>query len=235
MYDNFFDFPEPTTGDLLYEEIKQLLLKTVKAEYVAEMERLRKENEELRPYKEQKASFDRQLKAIKLEYERKLQQLAQDLRNQTMQEFFGPEQISAWRVTTKYTQGPKCDRCDENRVIRFKSPLGKDMSESCTCAQTLITYVPTEAVMVKFCIDKNAHLSAQNTGSAVPVTRYFVSKDDITADKACFIWDSDQEERSARFADEASFETLRRYQAVFLSKDRCQAYCDYLNNLEKRK
>lgn len=51
MYDDFFNYDGPSTGDLVYEEIKKVLLGTVKQEFLDELEKLRKENEELRPYK----------------------------------------------------------------------------------------------------------------------------------------------------------------------------------------
>lgn len=148
MYDDFYD-DCPEVGTLV-EEFKDSLLKSVKEEFLNEMDRLRKENAELKEFKLKKAEYDSQLekykKIKKLELEQ-LKQIAEKkrlmdiLKDNVMETAYYPQ------YTWKYKYD-KCDKCDKYRYIHFKSPSGRDLSEPCSCSERVNYYKPNECSIV---------------------------------------------------------------------------------------
>ncbi len=239
MYEDYFDFPEPSTGDIVFEELKKILLGTIKEEIKTELERLRAENEELRPYREERDRMQQELARTQQRCERRIQEAERRAKTMALEEVFSECIVDAWKVDRKYTQGPKCDKCDEKRNLHFISPRGKAMTEACECAESTKTYVPTQAIMTRFKIHPKIPVGNQNDSKACskPVYRWYTTEHDIKRDGAEFIVDSDYERGIHRLADreDTPFEKLNEWSDVFTSKERCQAFCDYLNEKEVAK
>lgn len=238
MYDFYEpDYHEPTTGELVYDEIKSMLLKAVKQEYLDEMERLRKENEELRPFRDAKRRYENRLKELKAEYDRKIEAAELNAKRTLMHDLFDENKLTAWKAGYRYIEEPKCDKCDSNRKVHFKSPSGKDLTEDCACSRKILFYEPKESYLVRFNIKMNAKAGNQDSSYPPdrPLYRYYAPRD-TSSNEVEFRWDFDEEYGSVRYADDlnTSFDTLNRYEAVFLNYDRCKAYCDYLNDKREK-
>ena len=72
MFDDFYD--NSSEIEALTEEFKDSLLKSVKEEFLNEMDRLRKENAELKEFKLKKAEYDSQLRELKRSKELEIEQ-----------------------------------------------------------------------------------------------------------------------------------------------------------------
>lgn len=148
MFDDFYDnSPEI---EALTEEFKDSLLKSVKEEFLNEMDRLRKENAELKEFKLKKAEYDSQLRELKRSKELEIEQIRKGaekkrlmdvLKDNFMETAYYPQ------YTWKYKYD-KCDKCDENRCIHFKSPSGRELSEPCSCSERVNYYKPEECSIV---------------------------------------------------------------------------------------
>lgn len=119
----------------------------------------------------------------------------------------------AWGVTYnyEYTQ-EKCDKCDKNGYIHFKSPQGNDVKEQCNCRNKICVYRPIEAEIVKF---------DDYRGAITPTYCYERNKNS----------DYDSYSNVSTVYNGEDFEEINSYYGtVFLNKEDCQRYCDYLNS-----
>lgn len=238
MYNDYFDFPEPSTGDIVFEELKRVLLGTLKEEIKTELEHLRKENEELRPYKEDRDRLQRELQTVQANCKRRVEDAERKARAAALDELFGDCVVDAWKVGREYTKRPKCDKCDENRKLHYTTPRGRQMTEDCECAECFVKYVPKQAIMARFKLHPNVPVKNQDDPNAFsrPVFRWYTTEYSTIEDGTEFVVDSDSEVGNYRFADRENtpFEKLNEWQDVFTSKERCQEFCDYLTAKNKK-
>lgn len=73
-YDYEF-YNELSEFDEQIKEFKAALVSSIKEEFLDEMERLRKENESLREFRDKKEEYEREFIEIKTEYERKIKNI----------------------------------------------------------------------------------------------------------------------------------------------------------------
>lgn len=156
MYNDFYD-DCPEVG-ILVEEFKVSLLKSVKEEFLNEMDRLRKENAELKEFKLKKAEYDFQLQELKHSKKLEIEQIKKEVEKKRLMDILKDNFIEtayypqhAWKY--KYD---KCGKCDEDRNIHFKSPLGRNLIEPCSCAKRVKYYKPKECSVVEICSNFNS-------------------------------------------------------------------------------
>lgn len=214
FYEDFFC--ESGEFDEQIEELKSALAKSVKQEITEEMEALRKENAELREFRDKKQEYERELSKIKHDYAVKMQDAEQKAKRARLNDLLSFFSVEAYRAHVEYTQLPKCDKCDSKRRIHFKSPSGRDFSEDCACAKKRAYYYPKSEQLFKFYVDKNGFNSMYYTQESLD--------DDDRFESCSHVYEKNQE----------PFEKLNRYYIVFLKKENCQKYCDWLNERQKK-
>lgn len=154
MYEDFFN-EGPSDYELFMNDLKETLKKSIKDEFIKEMDKLRAENKKLQNVKE---NFEQ----IKLDYAHKEQELKakeQDMeKNLARKKIMELATIADMKAQIYYIDDdtaylPKCDKCDENRLIHFKSPTGKDCTEPCPdCGTTYHKYYvkPVDTMKILF-------------------------------------------------------------------------------------
>ena len=154
MYEDFYN-EGPSDYELFMNDLKETLKKSIKDEFIKEMDRLRAENKKLQNVKE---NFEQ----IKLDYVHKEQELKakeQDMeRNLARKKIMELASIADMKAQIYYIDDdsaylPKCDKCDENRLIHFASPTGKDCTEPCPdCGTTYHKYYvkPVDTMKILF-------------------------------------------------------------------------------------
>jgi hypothetical protein len=154
MYEDFFN-EGPSDYELFMNDLKETLKKSIKDEFIKEMDKLRAENKRLQDVKE---NFEQ----IKLDYAHKEQELKareQDMeKNLARKKIMELATIADMKAQIYYIDDdtaylPKCDKCDENRLIHFKSPTGKDCTEPCPdCGTTYHKYYvkPVDTMKILF-------------------------------------------------------------------------------------
>lgn len=149
MFDDFYD--DNPEIEVLTEEFKNSLLKSVKEEFLNEMDRLRKENAELKEFKIKKAEYASQVEKYKKIKKLELEQLRKETEKKRLMDIL-KDNFMATAYYPQYTwkyEFEKCDKCDEYRNIHFKSPLGRDLIELCSCAKKVNYYKPKECSVVE--------------------------------------------------------------------------------------
>ena len=192
---------------------------SVRDDIQREMERLRKENAELQQYKKERQEVDR----IKNFYESRLQTQIEaykrELRTAKINELFGDYIVTGWGVNQKIILPPKCDKCDKDRYIHFKSPSGKDFTEPCQCAKGKKEYYPLELNLIR-----------------IQQGDIFNGKRRIFCYYAPCVHDSDDyRDVFDQVYKGEPFEKVSCYNVVFLDKETCEKYCEWKTEQEAKK
>lgn len=203
------DFYEPSEFDEKVAEWKEILRDSVKKEYQEEMERLRKENQEL--------------SKIKNNWDVAVENAEKNAKRTRLYELLKPFLKTAYAAQYEYGYiHEKCNKCDKDGYIHFKSPSGRDMTEQCECREKKPFYAPVEV--------EEFRLSQF-------ITKYAIHEPEII-----FTYKRD------KFSDGDEIDnfcsTLNIYKGqdfsminclsgiIFFDKKDAQAYCDYLNSRE---
>ena len=235
MYNDYFDFPEPSTGDIVFEEIKKVLLGTLKEEIKQELEALRKENEELRPFKEDRDRLQRELDTLRSDCNRRIREADTNAENRMFEALLGEHMIQAWKVGKDYILPPKCEKCDDQRKLHFISPRGKAMTEPCECSQSEVVYSPKPALLARFRVKPDAIAKNQFRDDSFcnKPLHYWYTTEYSTLDDAEFRISDCSEVGAPRASDLKPMNELNEWHSVFTSKERCQEFCDYLTKKQK--
>lgn len=216
-YDEDF-YHEPSEFEVQIEQFKSSLLDSVKDEYKQQMENLQKENAELQEVKKNFESIKRDFanKERQLQIERN--DLERKVRNERLSELTKDLQVILYRADTKWLEKPKCDKCDKNRCIHYKTPSGKDAYEKCECSSSESIYEPKEYMRVEFNIRNGAR------------AWYQINNFDTRDEYARF--DESSQYAETVYKEGLPYDEITRYSTFFKTKEECQAYCDYLNEQE---
>lgn len=154
MYEDFYN-EGPSDFDIAIEEFKEGLRKTVKEEILNEMARLKKENEELQEVKENFEKIKQEYKDKERQFNVKEDEMMRTLARKKIEELttIADMKSEAYWLDTASGYIPKCDKCDDKRLIHFKSPSGMDCTEPCpNCGTSYYMYFvkPVDAVKIRF-------------------------------------------------------------------------------------
>ena len=221
-YDDFYepseydDFYEPSEYEIMVEQFKDELRKSVKQEIQDEMERLRKENQELQ---EIKRNFNKALVEEQDNLRKKANEFEEakiNLARKKVDELFKEAGLYKELYTIRYkrVRKKKCDKCDEDRKIWYKTPSGKDAFEYCECSYNYNKYKPEKVKYIYYTtIDRGKKLLLQ-----------FNSDDH---------WTVTHDPKNV-YKDGMDFSDMQTTwgRALFENEEDCQRFCDYLNEKE---
>ena len=218
-YDDFYY--EPSEYDMLVDDFKKALMKSVKEEFLQEMNRLQKENEELKEIKDNWEKLEKEYKQKERDLNWKFEQERKQIARKRLSELFASCGMNTvlYRPKTISFQKEKCNKCDEKRYIYFKSPSGKDMKEPCQCAKFYYKYVPEKYHLIKF----HQHLNSNNAYT------WYEEKDiNDVYDSYSYICDF-------VYNNENFNELYEKHKknVFFEDENKCQEYCDWLNQKEE--
>lgn len=199
-YDSWFEenwCEEPIKEETaLIEAIKEGVRQDIKSE----MERLRKENAELQQYKKERQEVENVKKWYESRLQTEVEAYKRTLRQGKIKELFGDNMFIGWGVDYDLVMLPKCDKCDKDRFVHFKSPSGKDCTEPCSCKKGRKIYKPIELSFIGFEDYENK------------IRRYFIKKGRESYEQ--------YESGTNRIYDgEVPFEDLNYWNVVFLDKE----------------
>lgn len=153
MYDDFYN-EGPSDFDIAIEEFKESLRQTVKKEILHEIDHLKKENEKLQDIKQNFEKIKQDYEDKKRQFEIKESNMMYDLTHKKIKELttiVDFDHLYCLDDTIGYL--PKCDNCDDQRLIHFKSPSGRDCTEDCPiCGKRYSVYYvkPLDTIKIRF-------------------------------------------------------------------------------------
>ena len=124
MYPDFDDYYEPSEFEQQVEEFKDSLRRSVKQETQELIERLRKENEELRSVRDNWEKVKRSYEKKQRELQNEIYTCKQNASRMRLDQLFEECDMNVILYSpysySVYTT--KCDKCDDDRYIHYKSP-----------------------------------------------------------------------------------------------------------------
>ncbi len=188
-----------------YEAFQQFVEKWRRStfeELQFQVENLQNENNRL------KAQI-KELSLIKKNWDEKIK----EIRHTRLKELLKDVQECAYLVDCKYEYAHvKCDKCDDERKIHFKSPSGKELTEPCSCSCKVLCFFLREIPIyeIETCI---------RYGEEQISTIYIYQK-------------GEDEYYTEYFRDELDNEKISKsypWRPCFLSKERAEDYARFKN------
>lgn len=220
-YDEFESYYDPSEADEIVieyqEKMKEVLLKGIKNDIkntTSENERLKEENKKLKDRERDVDNKERQL-----EYQKS--NLFQEVKRERLSQVLENFQVIMYRASTTTKKLPKCNKCNDNRKIEFKSPSGKTMTESCECDKGIAFYVPNEYICTEFRMDDN---------NKRLLAWYKLHRN--SGDDDYYQYDSTNLIKTL-YDNNMNYNELDYYHTYFKDKKECEKYCDWLNNQSK--
>lgn len=222
---DYEDFYEPSEYDQMVEEFKETLRESVKKEWLDRMTKLEEEIKELREVKKNfnqiKSDYEKYKWECKQESERVIANAKREAYKARLSELLGDTQLNYWGITTELIQKPKCDKCDENRMIKYITPMGRKATEYCSCHDSETRYIPDQMTMYEI----KLHNTYDNKIGIWFIKKY-KDDDDVFVNSAEYLGGRVIIEDKVK-VDEIS--VGNKYKLLFKSMEKCQEYCDYLN------
>jgi len=219
-------YGEPSEFEQQIDEFKASLYNCVKKEHKDKIEKLEKENQELQGVKKNWKSVESEYKSKIRELENEKTKLEQNAKRMRLEELFeGEFNIILYRPTYIYVYSKKCDLCDDERKIKFLSPLGKEMKEDCECLKSHTKYEVKPYYCTEFRINR------RREKGEMPLLMWYKKYNDYSSDYDGYSYDSNDLVKKI-YSPDMDFETISKkytYTLYFKNKDDCQKYCDWLN------
>lgn len=159
----------------------------------------------------------KELSLIKKNWDEKIK----EIRHTRLKELLKDVQECAYRVDYEYEYANvKCDKCDDERKIHFRSPSGKELTEPCPCSSKVERYFLQEIPIYRI----------------ETYSRY--GKEQIST---IYIYQKEEDEdkySQTQFRDELDNETISNKYAwhpVFLNKERAEDYVRFKNAEEEER
>jgi len=220
MYDYYDEesYYEPTPADEIFikylNEMKNALTKSAKYQ----IEKIKLENKELKDQNKYLQEKVNEIGQKEKDLEIQKSNLERKVRNERLSKLMKDFEVVMYRPDRTSVKLPKCDKCNENRRIKFTSPLGKTMDESCTCDVSKPVYNVEEYICTEFRINSNND----------SMLMWYKMKQSDDYDYASYRSGGSDLVKSI-YQDGMNFKDLDRCDTYFKSKDDCQKYCDWLN------
>lgn len=215
-YDEEF-YNEPSEFDQQVDEFKQALMKSVKADFIAKMDRLEKENVELQKIKGNWESIQSEYADKHRQLEYKKENMEREVRRTRIGELMKDLEVKLYDVGYEYLKHPKCNKCNENRQFEFTSPTGKILKENCDCAGNYSIYVPEETIM--------SEMRSRDGKVTAWYKKYRDSDEGMTLSSSTVV--------TKIYDPVMEFQSLEQYGTFFRNIEDCQRYCDWLNEHKK--
>ena len=202
-------FCDPETYEAFQQFVEKWRRSTFE-ELQFQVENLQNENNRL------KAQI-KELSLVKKNWDEKIK----EIRHTRLKELLKDVQECAYLVDCKYEYAHvKCDKCDDERKIHFKSPSGKELTEPCSCSCKVLRYFLCEIPIYRI----------------ETYSRY--GKEQIST---IYVYQKGEDEdkySQTQFRDEFDNETIsknRPYRPIFLSKERAEDYVRFKNAAEEER
>jgi hypothetical protein len=219
MFDEYYDVDiyEPTLADEILTEASAKLMDAIKQDVAKRIKEIEQANERLS--RENKILHEQVIAASqeKRDLQRQREELERKAARMSVEDFLGQRAVLMYSVGREYVKGPKCDRCNDERKLPYKTPLGADATEGCPCGVSTIFYTPKEFVITEMGKDR----CGRNVRAWF---KQYNEEDHYSSSE--FVKDEDV------YNGEDDFSSLDRHKVFFQDKSQCQAYCDYLNQEE---
>ncbi len=221
-YEPEYWYEEPSEFAEKCEELVELIKNSAINQIKEELNTLKKENERMREIVNNYDTKVKELESAKQKYEWKEKELRKEIKSEMqkarLSEIMEGFYSEIWDVDNVGKEQPKCDKCDKDRYIHFKSPSGKDLTEPCQCNKKTRYYQPHKLTCTNFRI-----CDFENSRIGKLVGWYADLNDD---DCYTIFRPSDNE----KLYKGQKYSEIKRTDIYFNTEEEAQKYADWLND-----
>lgn len=200
-------FCDPETYEAFQQFVEKWRSSTFE-ELQFQVENLKNENNRL------KAQI-KELSLVKKNWDEKIK----EIRHTRLKELLKDVQKCAYLVDCEYEYARvKCDKCDDERKIHFKSPSGKELTEPCSCSCKVLRYFLCETPLYQ--IETRSRYGEERISS---IYIYQQGEDEVRYSVGDFRDELDNEKISKSYP----------WKPAFLSKERAEDYARFKNAAEE--
>jgi hypothetical protein len=215
MYDYDEPYYEPTEADEIFFEAREKLINSLKGTVKQYVENVKLENEQLKQDLEKMRKQVQDVKNKERILEREKSDLMNTVRKERLSELLKDFEVERFMVTTARMLAQKCDKCDDDRILHYKTPLGKDQKERCDCYEDSVNInKPKSMLCTEFKVD-----SHNGNKLRMWYKRNIYDKEDYY-DSSAYLKEC---------YNEQPYESLDKYNIFFDTEEECELYCDWLN------
>jgi len=211
-YDEYFELDNVPEVNNLLEQLGDVLKGQVRSDVLTELKELRAENERLRDIANNVESLQREAQWAKHD-------ALSQARRETLKELMGEFNETYWGIDYDSIEKPKCDLCDDKRMLRHTFPNGVVAGTSCKCAEKQTVYKPVEVQIAKIVMENYRHspyLYMEYRG------RY--------NEKGSENLRVESVRRENIYDSKPDFENIDRIsRAIFTTRELAQEFCDWKN------
>jgi len=237
MYDDEFEnYYEPSEVDQLVEEFKDKCREHLLPNIREEIERLNKENVELRikneEYKKRESELNNKERDIKYKEDNLKREVEKEFYESnigdTLKDYI--EKSEVWFADSKGFRQDKCALCNDERKLVANFSNGKTTETNCDCSNLVHRYIPeiSELSLIKFNKRDGRYQSDRS---------FYISKSYIPSKNSSYRDEYGYNEfRLCQIVDEFNDVAIELHEAKeystkigFKTKEECQKYCDWLN------
>lgn len=233
MYDDFWD-DDYSEYESFMEDLKDTLKGQIKKSVTAEIEQLKIELSKLEDFRLNLQKYNNEMSDLKYKLkvaEESVEKRAKALRIKDVIELI--EKPAYLIETNSEYIVSKCDKCDNDRLIHFTSPSGKDLTEPCPyCNKRKWVRYPTEGKILEISDKHYEHYEKpemQGIQIAYAIPEYYLDK--------CFDRESDDfyytVTRVFDGKDLSEYTVYELKRMYYRNIEDCQKACDYINNMEE--
>lgn len=201
--------------DCEFQQLIQKVKKTAFEELQAENKRLKEELDLLKPIKEDYEKWKQEKASEIFKYKQALADVESRVKKARLKELLGDNFTKAYEITRK-SVARDCPVCKNTKEIVFKDSLGRTYKVSCPyCFVNRHEYYAEELQLLEI---------LEEDPSKSIFSRYY-GRYGLGNKKWVY----------QETSDNIKFEDIRSCDAVFLSKEKADKYCEWLNNREHNK
>jgi hypothetical protein len=216
------------------EDLKDTLKGQIKKSVTAEIDQLKIELAKLKDYRDNLQKYENEMVRLKYQLkvvEESVEKRAKELRLKDVMELI--EKPAYLIKTNPEYIASKCDKCDNDRMIHFTSPSGKDLTEPCPyCNKRKWVSYPTEGKILEISDKHYEHYEKpemQGIQITYAIPEYYLDEC-LNRERDVFYYTVTRAFDGKDFSKYTVYELKRLY---YRNIEDCQKACDYINNKEE--
>lgn len=229
-YEYFDEEPyyEPTAADKIFFEAKQKLEECLKESVKYKMESILEENKRLKKENDEMKEKVRNVSWREKNIEQRENDMERNILRKKFSEMLKPleERYQIYRANYSYVKNEKCNKCDDDRRLKYKTPSGKIAYEDCACNKSYKVWNVEKTNIIRLELYKD-----RNYPYSLSVTPKYdgASYDEMYCkfELKTFVENLNDPDMDFKIED------FDYKEVAFKTEDDCQKYCDYLNEKEK--
>lgn len=238
-YEDYAGYYEPSPVDELVSEFRDKCREFILPDIKAEIERLNKENTELKAKNEEYRKREYEISKTEIDLKFKSDNLKREVEREFYQSNIGDtlkeylETAEVWFADNRGFPQEKCSLCDDRRKLVANFSNGQTTEINCECGKSIYKYVPefSELSLIKFNkkdsryeSDRKFYLSKSYAPSKDYSNRNDYSYNDFNLCQVANEFNDSIKElhKTKRYGTKIGFKSI----------EECQKYCDWLNERE---